>query len=240
MSSSLGSRSSTASTAHLPGDATPSQTPGLDILQPDRAVIAPLHTASPQSQQQPSSSLQSPTAQQSQQQSASHPTQPQPAAQGRNSAPAAATAAVSRHTPFPDVSTTAASADDSEGSQQRYDAGPDGGPAAATAVSKENQLRYDAGPEASVSGSSWVSLEWAQGPNLPSWAARKPSLLWLWVQPGIVTVAACKCHDGIADVTDILLITGSSQSLLEVAQGQSCPPGQPGSPHCCGCGCRQV
>ena len=47
-----------------------------------------------------------------------------------------------------------------------------------------SELRYDAGPEASVSGSSWVSLESSQGPNLPPWAATQPSLLWVWVQPG--------------------------------------------------------
>lgn len=47
-----------------------------------------------------------------------------------------------------------------------------------------SELRYDAGPEASVSGSSWVSLESSQGPNLPSWTATQPSLLWVWVQPG--------------------------------------------------------
>ena len=42
LGASLGSRSSTASTSYTPDDSSPSHLPGLDILHPDRAVIAPL------------------------------------------------------------------------------------------------------------------------------------------------------------------------------------------------------
>lgn len=52
------------------------------------------------------------------------------------------------------------------------------------AEASEEPLRHDAGAEASVSGSSWVSMEGSQGPNLPAWAATRPSLLWVWVRPG--------------------------------------------------------
>lgn len=49
---------------------------------------------------------------------------------------------------------------------------------------QDDPQRCDTGAEASVSGSSWVSMEGNQGPNMPAWAATHPSLLWLWVRPG--------------------------------------------------------
>ena len=58
------------------------------------------------------------------------------------------------------------------------------GSAHAEASGELELLRRDAGAEASVSGSSWVSMEGSQGPNLPAWAATRPSLLWVWVRPG--------------------------------------------------------
>lgn len=63
---------------------------------------------------------------------------------------------------------------------------PEEGPVAGSAHAEASGelLRHDAGAEASVSGSSWVSMEGSQGPNLPAWAATRPSLLWVWVRPG--------------------------------------------------------
>lgn len=52
-------------------------------------------------------------------------------------------------------------------------------------VSEGVSDRRDAGGEASTSGSTWVSLEHHQGSNMPPWAATRPALLWLWVQPGM-------------------------------------------------------
>ena len=72
---------------------------------------------------------------------------------------------------------------------------PEGSPFSASDMG-DGPLRHDGGPEASVSGSSWVSLEGAQGgPNLPSWAATQPSLLWLWVRPGMRNCSALRQHN---------------------------------------------
>lgn len=60
------------------------------------------------------------------------------------------------------------------------------------AEASEGPLRHDAGGEASVSGSSWVSMEGSPGPNLPAWAATRPTLLWVWVRPGRGAVQ-CSC-----------------------------------------------
>ena len=68
--------------------------------------------------------------------------------------------------------------------QQTQTRFPEDFPAGSTHATNEEPLRYDAGAEASVSGSSWVSLEGNQGPNLPVWAATRTSLLWVWVRPG--------------------------------------------------------
>ena len=68
--------------------------------------------------------------------------------------------------------------------QQTHTPFPEDLPAGSAHAASEKPLRYDAGEEASVSGSSWVSMEGNQGPNLPAWAATRPSLLWVWVQPG--------------------------------------------------------
>ena len=68
--------------------------------------------------------------------------------------------------------------------QQTQTPFPGDSPAGSAHAATEQSLRYDAGEEASVSGSSWVSMEGNQGPNLPAWAATRPSLLWVWVRPG--------------------------------------------------------
>ena len=160
LSASLGSRSSTASTSYTPEDLLPSHLPGLDILHPDRAVIAPLQSPAqqPQTQPQTSSSLQTQAA-----------------------APEQSGGAVvhgkQARIELPEQR-AAVSASEAEGESG----------------SGTSDLRYDAGPEASVSGSSWVSLEGSQGPNLPPWTATRPSLLWMWVQPGMgfgVMLAFC-------------------------------------------------
>ena len=68
--------------------------------------------------------------------------------------------------------------------QQTQTPFPEAFPAGSAHASSEAPLRYDAGAEASVSGSSWMSMEGNQGPNLPAWAATHPSLTWVWVRPG--------------------------------------------------------
>ena len=157
LGASLGSRSSTASTSFSPEDAAPSHLPGIDIRHPDRAVIAPLHP------------------------SAQHP-DPQPhsgsaTTQGQSHAPARDHG--SRETP----SSTAGLHGTPLQTQLPQQREPDHA-SEEQAETGTSELRHDGGPEASVSGSSWVSLEGSQGPNLPPWTATQPSLLWMWVQPG--------------------------------------------------------
>ena len=148
LSASLGSRSNTASTSSPPDDASPTHLPGLDILHPDRAIVAPLRSDPlPQS---------------------GRPSRGQ-ADEGGRVAPdsTAGVHAKPLQTELPQEQVTV----NTQRPEQESETGT-------------SELRYDAGPEASVSGSSWVSLESSQGPNLPPWAATQPSLLWVWVQPG--------------------------------------------------------
>jgi len=148
LSASLGSRSSTASTSSPPDDASPTHLPGLDILHPDRAIIAPL---------QPDPLPQS-----------SRSSNGQPDEGSRLASDSTAGVhAKPLQTELPQEQATVNVSGAEQGSQ-----------------TGTSELRYDAGPEASVSGSSWVSLESSQGPNLPPWTATQPSLLWVWVQPG--------------------------------------------------------
>ncbi len=148
LSASLGSRSSTASISSPADDASPEHLPGLDILHPDKAIIAPL-----QSDPLPQSSRSS---------KGQHD-------EGNRLAPesTAGVHAKLRQTELPQEQATV----NTHRAEQESETGT-------------SELRYDAGPEASVSGSSWVSLEGSQGPNLPSWTATQPSVLWVWVQPG--------------------------------------------------------
>ena len=148
LSASLGSRSSTASTISPADDASPTHLPGLDILHPDRAIVAPLRS-DPLPQSSKSSKGQ--------------------ADEGSRLAPDS-TAGVHAKPAQTELPAEQAMVNLHRAEQ-----------ALETSTS---ELRYDAGPEASVSGSSWVSLDSSQGPNLPPWTATQPCLLWVWVQPG--------------------------------------------------------
>lgn len=132
-----------------------SHSPSLDVLHPDRAVIAPLQVPS---HTQTGSAL---TSEQPSGGEASRTTQ-LPASLQRQQT----------QTPLPGDM-------------------PSG--------SHAEPRRCDTGAEASVSGSSWVSMEGNQGPNMPPWAATHPSLLWLWVRPGRMhasCLVACCSHAG--------------------------------------------
>ena len=150
----LGGSGSSTSMGYTPQEdgPHPPHGPGLHILHPDRAVIAPLLMPGHPSETGATS--------------APLPTQP---SGGPASLAPQRLASLQRQptwTPLP---------------QDTPAAGVSGEEALGEAT-----LRYDAGTEASVSGSSWVSMEASQGPNLPAWAATRPSLLWLWVQPGML------------------------------------------------------
>lgn len=54
-------------------------------------------------------------------------------------------------------------------------------------VSDSRDMSGEASTSGRTEGSSWVSLEHNHGPNMPRWAATQPSLLWVWVQPGMPT-----------------------------------------------------
>lgn len=132
-----------------------SHSPSLDVLHPDRAVIAPLQVPS---------HAQTGTALTSE--------QPSGAASRVTQLPASLQRQQTQ-TPLPGDSLPSGSDDESR--------------------------RCDTGAEATVSGSSWVSMEGNQGPNMPAWAATHPSLLWLWVRPGRMhasCLVACCCHAG--------------------------------------------
>ena len=149
-----GSRGSSASMGYTPQEdgGHPPHGPGLDILHPDRALIAPLQV--PGHPSEPGTTTSVPP-----------PTQPS----GGAAMTPQRLASLQRQptwTPLP---------------QNMPAAGVSGEDAVGDAP-----LRYDAGAEASVSYSNWVSMDASQGPNLPAWAATRPSLLWLWVQPGML------------------------------------------------------
>lgn len=160
LAASLGSRSSNASSASHSLEDHVSAAHAVEFLHPDRAIAAPLQPEAVASCETISSSA-----------TATPPAQGgSPTAQLRPNQ--------AGFTPMPETTLhVARSQTNAEDEMQ-------------DTVSDRQNTGREASTSGSVEESSWVSLEHNHGSNMPSWAATRPSLLWLWVQPGTLSHVA--------------------------------------------------